>query len=376
MEPVSKEAIRRIIDATRRAPSGENCQPWKFRWDGSTLSVIHLADRAQNQINYQGFVSLFSMGFLFETLHVAASAEGLVPRFTVLFNPSQSIWAEVRFDRTDARPDSLSQMLDRRFTDRRPFLGGKIPADLITALENETTGTGCRFYWCEKPTEELLRWACEAEVFFWHNDVFHRDYTRWIRLRTREALETRDGIPWWSLGVPYLVSRLLIPLKRYSYQKFANQIGFLSITKNVLRKQITSSAAVGCITLRSVSPDTVVEAGRLAMRAWLRCNQCDFGFHPLSLTALFAHYSRMGVADQVYPGLSEKGRRGEKALRNCFAYADGEIPLWVFRTGRTVGFPKERRTLRLETDELLYFVDTGENSSRARVASTGAEAGA
>jgi hypothetical protein len=338
-------------------PSGENCQPWAFRWDGNKLSVIHLPDRAQNQINYKGFVSLFSLGFLFETLRVAASAEGLVPHFTNLFDPDRPICAEVWFEPAGVPVDPLFPMLDRRFTDRRPFLKGTVPADLVSATANDAKDTGCSFYWSEKPTEEFLRWTCEAESFFWYNDVFHRDYTRWIRLTTKEALATRDGIPWWSLGVPYLVSRLLIPLKSYKVQEFGNSIGFLKITKNVLRKQVKSSAAVCCITIRSVSPDTVLQAGQLGMRVWLRCNQCDFGFHPLSLAALLSHYSQIGVADHLYPGLSEKGRRGVAALRNCFKYPDNEIPLWLFRTGRTVGFPGERRTLRLDTSELLSFVD-------------------
>lgn len=373
MLDVSREAIARIIEASRRVPSGENCQPWTFRWNGSRLFIIHLSDRAQNQINYNGFVSLFSLGFLFETLRVAASAEGLVPRFTNCFDPAQPVCAEVRFEALNAPPDPLVGMLDRRFTDRRPFLGGTVPVDLIQAVAADAKGTECSFYWQSKPTKEFVRWVCEAETFFWYNDVFHRDYTRWIRLKTKEILATRDGVPWWSLGVPYLVSRLLIPLKNYKVQQFGNRIGFLSIARNVLKKQVKSSAAVCCITLRSLSPDAVLRAGELAMRTWLLCNQRDLGFHPLSLASLLAHYSNTGVADKLYSGLSDKGRRGEAALRNCFRYPQNEIPLWTFRVGRTAGFPKDqRRTLRKETTELLTFVDAASGPGRNHVMSAGA----
>lgn len=354
MSRVEPESVRRIVDASRWVPTGENCQPWRFKWDGRVLSILHDPERAKNQINYNDRVSHFSLGFLFETLRIAASAEGVSTKFRTRLGEGGPVWAEAELDRTGTPADPLLEVLPWRFTDRRPFRGGTLAPDLLQKIEAGAVEAGCRFYWSDKPTREFLRWVCEAESFFWHNEVFHADYTRWIRLKKEEILATRDGIPWWSLGVPYLVSRILIPLKAYKVQRFGNRIGFLGIARNVLRKQVRSSAAVCCITVRSPTPEAVVKAGELSMRAWLHLNEEGFGFHPLSLAALFAHYSRLGVADKVLPGLAEMGARGEAALRGCFGYAVDEIPLWVFRAGRMASIP-ERRTLRLPTEELLTF---------------------
>jgi sulfur-carrier protein adenylyltransferase/sulfurtransferase len=354
MNEVAPETVRRLVDATRSVPTGENCQPWRFSWDGRVLSVLHVPDRAKKQINYDDRVSMFSLGFLLETLRIAASAEGLAARFRTRFSEAGETWAEVELDKTAAPADPLHEVLARRFTDRRPFRGGSLPPELLQKIEADAGGGECRFHWSTRPTKDFLRWVCEAETYFWHNKAFHSDYTRWIRLTRREIFATRDGLPWWSLGVPFLISRLLIPLKDFKVQQLGNRLGFLGIARNVLRKQIRSSAALCCITVPSPTPEALVKAGELSMRAWLYINQYGFGFHPLSLVSFFPYYLRIGVADQVSPGLTEMAARGEAALRDCFGYAEDELPLWFFRAGLTAGFP-ERRTLRLHTEELLSF---------------------
>jgi hypothetical protein len=371
---VSVRTVTRIIEAAVRAPTGENCQPWKYRWDGSRLEIIHVADRARKQVNYQDLASIFSLGFLFETLRLAASAEGLVPKFTTRLAPDSPVWVKVEFEPSPNPPDELYGMLDKRFTDRRPFLRSSLPSELRAEIAADSQGSGCRFYWCENPPKDFVRWTCEAENFFWQNQVFHRDYTRWIRLSTKEALRTRDGVPWWTLGVPYLVSRILVPLKSYGVQQMANRLGFLKIADKTVRDQVVSSAAVCCLTIPAARPETIIEAGRVAMRSWLRCHQKEFGFHPLSLAAWFAYFARLGVADYVQPGLTEKGTRGESILRNCFKYPADELPLWVFRTGRAVDFQGARRTLRLPIEELLTVTETADyaHTPPLQVASEGA----
>ena len=355
------DQIVRVVESCRRIPSGENCQPWSYVWDGQKLSVFHDPDRARNIINYNGYVSFFSLGFLFETMHIAASNEGLQAKFDWrLEKPSnENHWANVEFEESKSAPDGLLATLPKRFTDRRPFKGGSLSDEVFRLVARDAEQfLPCRLYFKDKPTSAFLDYACKAETFFWTNQPFHKDYTRWLRLLKREVLATRDGLPWRSLGVNYLVSRVLLACKPYQVQAVVNKIGYVSIAKKLVKQQILSGAGTCCITIPASNVDNLVSAGRLGMRTWLVLNQHDYGFHPMSLSALITHYSMLGVADQIHPWLSGLGREGETALRDYFGYGPGEFPIWVFRTGISAGFPKQHLTLRLETNELLKFQHT------------------
>jgi len=354
---VSKEQVIRIVESVRRVPSGENCQPWTFSWDGKRLNIFHEPGRAKNRINYDDYVSYLSLGFLLENIQIAASSEGLAPKFK--WSPQKKEdsrhWAEVEFEEHQ-QPDELFATLTTRFTDRRPFKKGNLRDEVFSLVAHDAERfQNCKLYFRDNPTREFFAYACKAESFFWTNKPFHKDYTRWIRLTKRETLATRDGLPWRSLGVNYLESRLLLICKPYKVQALANKLGFMSLAKKVVREQISSSTAICCLTVPSSNVENLIEAGRAGMRAWLRLNQYNYGFHPMSLSALIPHFYVLGVADRIFPGLSDLGREGESVLRAFFGYPEGEIPIWLFRTGITAGFPKQPLTLRLEIGEILNF---------------------
>jgi hypothetical protein len=354
----TREQIVRIIESCRRAPSGENCQPWSYQWDGQKLSIFHDPDRARNIINHAGYVSYFSLGFLFEMMQIGAGNEGLQAKFN--WHPqkkaSDNHWANVEFDEVSQATDDLFATFSKRFTDRRPFKGGSLNDEVFALVERDAERfKACNIYFKADPTDDFLAYACKAETFFWTNRPFHKDYTRWLRLRKREAIATKDGLPWKSLGVNYPISRVLLACKPYKVQTIVNKLGYVSLAKKLVKKQICSGAGVCCITIPASNVDNLVEAGRLGMRAWLRLNQHDYGFHPMSLSALITHYFVLGVADQIHPWLADLGREGEPVLREYFGYGANEIPIWIFRTGISAGFPKQHLTPRLDIDELLRF---------------------
>jgi hypothetical protein len=45
---VDGKHVRALVDAASHAPSGDNCQPWRFHWDGEYIRVVFLADRGES----------------------------------------------------------------------------------------------------------------------------------------------------------------------------------------------------------------------------------------------------------------------------------------------------------------------------------------
>ncbi|HTD53152.1 MAG TPA: ThiF family adenylyltransferase, partial [Thermoanaerobaculia bacterium] len=113
----SQAQIRRIVEAASRAPSGENCQPWKFHWDGEILSVLHDFSRSIHNLDCRYHASYLALGCLLESISLASSAEGWKVRFELDLPDDReagapleargsraSEWARVAFEPTSSRP--------------------------------------------------------------------------------------------------------------------------------------------------------------------------------------------------------------------------------------------------------------------------------
>jgi len=46
-----KEVIKKIIEAGIMAPSGENCQPWRFEVRGNKISIFNIPERDTSLYN-------------------------------------------------------------------------------------------------------------------------------------------------------------------------------------------------------------------------------------------------------------------------------------------------------------------------------------
>ena len=49
---MTKEEAKRILSSAILAPSGENCQPWKFEVKGSNIDVMNVKERDQSLYNW------------------------------------------------------------------------------------------------------------------------------------------------------------------------------------------------------------------------------------------------------------------------------------------------------------------------------------
>jgi len=87
------EDIKKILEAAVHAPSGENCQPWRFEIRDGEIRIFNLPERDQSLYNYGQMASYVAHGALIENILIASSAFGYRAR-TNLFpqeNDPQSL---------------------------------------------------------------------------------------------------------------------------------------------------------------------------------------------------------------------------------------------------------------------------------------------
>ena len=67
-----EETIRKILEESVYAPSGENCQPWKFAVDGSSIHIFNVPEADTSLYNFEQKGSYVAHGALIETIVIVA----------------------------------------------------------------------------------------------------------------------------------------------------------------------------------------------------------------------------------------------------------------------------------------------------------------
>ena len=81
---MSSQALERILDLARWAPSGDNTQPWRFRIVDDFNVAVYGHDTRDNVLyDFDGHASHMAHGALLETIRIAASLEGMLASWEI-----------------------------------------------------------------------------------------------------------------------------------------------------------------------------------------------------------------------------------------------------------------------------------------------------
>jgi hypothetical protein len=355
--PVSSSQRQRIEAAALRAPSQDNCQPWSFEWRDEELLVFHDARRAASPTNAGQHFSCLSLGCLLESVRLAAGAAGLDVRWQLALADRavdpQAAWATLSFaPGVESADDGLAAGLAERCTDRRLYRGGDLAHPVFAQLGQDAPDDAvCKLYLRDTSNPDLLAYLEQAEAYVWSHATTQQAFMRWIRFDA----DARDGIPWQCLGGSFLESRVLFLCRWYTIHRLIRR-GFISAAQQLLRRQIDSSAGLGCITVRIPHAEAMVEVGRLALRTWVRLNAAGFAVPPLAVAAIGVYNAHVAaLPSDTLPSFRELFLGGEATLRAAFGFGATETPVWLFRTGRASidPLPATARTPRLDRARVL-----------------------
>ncbi|MBY0278547.1 hypothetical protein K2Z84_24715 [Candidatus Binatia bacterium] len=352
---VSPERIRRIVALAARAPSGENCQPFRFHWDGAWLTVSHDAARSRHVLNFENRASYLTLGCYLESIVIAAASEGLDARIELELADTA---ARVAFVARAQGPCGDASLLLDRCTDRRRYRGGPIDAPLLREIEDDLRAFPNVTIRLVAPNDELVDYVAHMERLQWCTEPIHRGHTRYFRLSNRAASRTRDGMSRASLNVgPATAALLALARRDFRVQRTLNQFGFLRIFAKRVRAWVRSAAALGCVTVDTTDPAGHVSAGRATLRTWVTLNRDGYAVQPLSICSYMVFNRDVGR----YPGelpaaFREGGAWGADVLQRNYDLPPSEHVAWFFRTGRAPLRPMAGRTLRLPLERVLTEV--------------------
>jgi hypothetical protein len=365
---LDREAQNALLRAAQTAPSGDNCQPLRYRWQGDRLAITVNQSRAAHALNFHDTATLLSLGATLECLVIEATRFGLEARIELVpaeaRSPSLSgerapPSAVVQFSFDGRERDPLASYLSLRRTDRRPFRGGELPPAVVDSAPID----GAAVHWLERgepgssgdrALRELAKVAAKIEMEMWRDPNVHRDFYRWLRFGNA-ADRTGDGMPMATLAISSLESIAIRLGKSFAFQSLVNATGGLLVARRHTEMVLASSAALFCVTAprpeSPASPASLLDlcaVGRLALRTWLRLAAIGFGVQPHTLTSHFAFGHLAGLLPRG-SRWDTRGREGLAALSAAFAIPEDRTPVWLFRTGDVRGLPPPAHCPRLPT---------------------------
>ncbi|MGK5094295.1 hypothetical protein WDW89_20050 [Deltaproteobacteria bacterium TL4] len=358
MSPISiKDKINRVAQAILRTPSPENCQPWEIVIHDNLLEVFHLSERSKLGL-LPDYMSLLGLGMVAEGISLASSAEGLQSQITYCLEnrSASSPWLRAEFHPTEISADPLSHGLLLRHTDRRRYCGGSLKEPVFQEVTQEAkVFQNVNLYLTKHYPEDYMQLLRNANQIIMQWSELRNDFNKWTRFTDKQIEQTRDGMNWRSFlrgtenWIYYLRSRiwwLAVLLDWFPAWLMRLETLLFDDSGELSPSSYEDGAGIGCITTKSDKAEDLVEAGRLALRIWLRLNLKGYGFQPICNLASPIYSQRIGKP--YMPGhLIPLVNGGYETLQKMFIFPDNEVPFFYFRTGISPGkYPDNTVSLR------------------------------
>ncbi len=356
---ITKAALRDLVRYGLLAPSGGNCQPWRFSYRDGTLRCLHDVERSRSLLDFEHTASYLAFGALAETLSLTAAEMGLSARITPFPDAAApELICEIALEPgadDAAREPALFAQLVTRVTNRQLCAREPLPAAEVRALEEVAAAGGARLTLLTADDE-----LKEAGAILGAGDrlrllspVMHREMMAEVRWSRAEVETTRDGLDVRSLELDDTDLAGMRVSSSWPVMELVGRFGGGASLEKLAHKSVASASAVGLISMRDARPLDYFLGGRTLQRLWLTVNQRGYALQPM--TALLYMFARLlrghgeGFSDRERAELQELRARHEE----LFASAPGAGELMLFRLVRAS--PPRVRALRRHVDDVLTF---------------------
>ncbi len=362
---IGTDVIRDLVSDAAWAPSGGNCQPWKWLADSGGLYLFHDLSLSQTPFDPCSLGGLVALGASTENLVLSSHHAGLevacdlfpndeepncVARFT--FGVNGGLLAEQHW-RDELYPMIRLRRTNRKICARRPL----DPCDLEALSESIRSVKGANVSWLWKADElenlGALVGGCDRLLFT--TESFHRFLVNEIRWTPEQRDATRDGVSLDTLELSASDEAGLKVCRDWEALQLVRRVrGGRSLEKPG-RKAIMSASAVGLVTMPSRSLASYFLGGRAVERAWLTATERSIALHPMTaLPYLIGQPLEGAVASEDSAESLVVLRRRYKEL---FAVPDDQASVFLFRV--SYADQTEARSLRRPLETVLYELESG-----------------
>ncbi len=292
--------IEKIIKDGTLAPSGENCQPWKFSVSGDRISIYNLPEADRSLYNSKQKGSYIAHGALIENIALSAARYGYDAAVELFPTPAvPNLVSVITLKKATPKIDPLYQYLEKRCTNRKDFSGKKLSTEQKNALIAAARETGFGELRLIDDAPSLAKLAPALAVndrLIFENKLLHDFFYGHILWKDEEQdkaggfyIKTLEFLPHQLKGVQMM--------KKWPVLKIMNKIA--GVSKMIAKENAAKYAAsgtLGAIVVNGDASKDFVNAGRAVARVWLRAASLGLSVHPCTGVVFFNEQIKDGGA--------------------------------------------------------------------------------
>ncbi len=327
--------IQEIVNDGVQAPSGENCQPWRFVFTGQILSIFNIPEADQSLYNSKQKGSYIAHGALIENISISAKHHGYSSTVSLFPNQNNNHVADIFFELGTSEEDILYEEIYKRCTNRKVFSGEKIQADLKDELISSVSNSNdVSLTLIDDPI--LLKkvghaLALNEQILFENKKIhdFFYSHIIWDKKDEEKAggffIDTLEFLPHQLGAVKVFKNWFLLSL--------LNKI--ISISKRIAQEnaqKYAQSGTFGAIGVSGKDPVQWVIAGMAVQRVWLTATKLGLAIHPCNGTLYFMEKINDGGEGEFSKKHSTLIRSAYKTIKESFS--DDKHLVFIFRIGK------------------------------------------
>lgn len=302
-----------LLRAGIAAPSGDNCQPWKFTVINNAIELRLDYDNMGLFFDVNEVATQISCGAVIENIAIAARLMGMNtlvdrPSLSAVGDTQSGVFAKLTFEQAiDLSSRDLSIGMEdifARHSDRRLYkLSKKIPGPLIDNLSSVvqlSSNYQLTSYDDIASKKSFLSLVTRTDIIRFTHKQLHEDFHKVLRFG-RDAIISKDGLADNTLGLESFLLPILKLLKPWRLARLLNAIGLSRIMAfRGTWLPMTCSSSLASITHTGAAD--YVEAGRVMQRFWLQANKLGLSVQALGALPLFLARYRLAHGEGFLPG--------------------------------------------------------------------------
>jgi hypothetical protein len=331
--------IQTILQYAIMAPSGDNCQPWRFAVNDLNVDLFNDPERDSSLYNLNQRASLIANGAVLENIDLIAPTLGLscaCELFPNSNNPHHI--SRLSFSVCDKLPPSAQvEAIPTRHTNREKYQPVNITTTQIERWQ-QLPHSADQQVWVARQPEQISKLAAllavnDRLVFSvptLHNFLFHQ-----IRWTDAEAQQTGDGLDIKTLGLNSMDKLAFHLLQHWKMVAALNKVGFAEIIQLKSKQLLKSASAIAIVTMNKADASDYVQGGQLWQRLLLHWASEGLTAQPIAGLACLMQAAHEGLLDgSVTPEQVQLLLKTRKELLQLAGANEEATILTMFRIGK------------------------------------------
>lgn len=363
-EKVLKKAdVLALVEKANLAPSGGNCQPWKWIYDKQgVLHLFHDRRLSDSLLDFNGTGTLLALGAAMENLVWSAHNQGLgiqihlneltfeedyIARITFTENPDKG---------EAATYDYLYPFIEKRVTNRKLERGAEVAPAVLEDIQRIAAEAGNELYLLQDRSqfEDLIGVLGVMDKVRVMNPRGYSDFVREIRWDEKETVGSRDGIDIETLELKNTGIAALTLIKDKEAVEFLRENNLGDGLKEMSKDTINASSVIGLLAAKDYSALSYLKSGRALQRIWTHVNQNGVAFQPVSASLFLFHRLQKESGESFSPEESVTIANAHQKFREVFKLPSSVNEIFLFRL--TIASDVTKRSLRREVLDSIVFL--------------------